>query len=174
MSYSVEGEDTLIEFPEGSSSERKIIYPQIELPEPLTKSQINFYRKGQDYAFSIAVSGNFVGYNKRCLELLKEHLSESDLEIIAVQDVLHLARQSVDEKLEPDYTIINKKNRNKKHQLFTINSGIKGSRARKLENYEFFEDNVREALLITNGIIRPILSNKRIRAHDLTFTLSQI
>ena len=172
-SYSVDSND-FSEFPEGSSAEGRITYPQIKLPKPLSKSQIYFRRKGKNYGFSIVVSGNFAEYNKRCSELLQEHLSKSDLEIIAMQNVIHLARQSVDEKIEPDYTIVNREDRREKNQLFVINSGMKGARIRRLEGYKFFLNNIEEAMSIANGIVSPILSNKKIQAHSLTFTLSPI
>jgi|TARA_B100001964_G_scaffold239870_1_gene308412 hypothetical protein len=174
LGYQIDDEDTPREFPEGSLAEEIIVYPQIELPKPLSRSQINFYRKGNEYGFSIVVSGTFKDFNPTCQKLLKRTLSNSDLEIITVQNTIHLAKESISGETETEYIVINEKSPNEENPAFVLNSGIHGARSRELGDYNFFEDNAREALSIVNGVINPLISNKNIPAHALTFTLSPL
>lgn len=153
-----------------------ITYPPIDLPKPLSRSQINFYNKGENYGYNIIVSGNFKDYNEVCLKLLKRHLLKSDLELICVKNTFHLARESIKEESESEseYTLINSKNPEDGEPVITLNSGVKGARVRMLEGYDYFEADVKEGLSIINGIIRPLLNNKDIPAHNLTYALTPI
>jgi hypothetical protein len=157
-------------------SENLISYPAIELPKPLVASQVNFRSHGSTYNFDIIVSSNIRRYNQACTRNLRKYIaSHPRLELVSVRDTLYVVKDDVNEKPELEYLVINGKDTNGQ-RVFAISAGRGGTRERHIEDYSFFEDDVKAALDIINNtaalLLRPSRKLQGINAKGIPITMT--